>query len=109
MKKALVVCSVVLLLGATVAVNARQQRVADSAAASDWPRWRGPDGTGVARGATLPTTWDGSENIAWKAELRGLGVFADRRLGSSLRYLPDWPGRAATRHAPDAGARSWSR
>ncbi len=51
-----------------------QQRAAESAGASDWPQWRGPDGTGVARGETLPTTWDGSENIAWKAELRGLGV-----------------------------------
>ena len=75
MKKAAVVCCVALLLmGVAIAVGAAQQSVADSAGASDWPHWRGPDGTGVARGATLPSTWDGSHNIAWKAELRGLGV-----------------------------------
>ncbi len=74
MKKAAVVCFIVLLAGTSIGVNAGQQSGADSAAAGDWPQWRGLDSTGVARGATLPTTWDGNENIAWKAELRGLGV-----------------------------------
>jgi outer membrane protein assembly factor BamB len=75
MKKAAVSFVALLLMSVTIAVVvAAQQRVADPAAASDWPQWRGPDGTGVARDATLPSTWNGSENIAWKAELRGLGV-----------------------------------
>ncbi len=83
MKKAAVVCLVVLLsMGMTIAVGAApravtdavQQRAVDTANAGDWPHWRGPDGTGVARGATLPSTWNDTDNIAWKAELRGLGV-----------------------------------
>ena len=86
MKKAAIVCLVVLLLmGGSIAVgavprgvaDATQQRVVDAADAGDagnWPHWRGPDGTGVARGGALPTTWDHTDNIAWKAELRGLGV-----------------------------------
>jgi outer membrane protein assembly factor BamB len=40
----------------------------------DWPQWRGRDGTGVSRGTGLPTTWSETDNIAWKAPLRGLGV-----------------------------------
>ena len=40
----------------------------------DWPQWRGPDGRAIADGAELPTTWSATENVAWKAELRGLGV-----------------------------------
>ena len=41
---------------------------------TDWPQWRGPAGTGIAEGVTLPMTWSDEENIAWKAPLRGLGV-----------------------------------
>ncbi len=74
MKKAAVVCFVLLLMSPTLAGGIAQQRVADAASDDDWPHWRGGDGTGVARGATLPTTWDVSDNIAWKAPLRGLGV-----------------------------------
>lgn len=48
--------------------------LATSARADDWPAWRGPDGTGVADDAPLPTRWGPDENVAWKAPLRGLGV-----------------------------------
>ena len=75
MKKAAIVClAVTLLMPVTIAVGVAQQGVADSIGGSEWPQWRGLDGTGVARGVTLPETWDSRENIAWKAELRGLGV-----------------------------------
>ncbi|HJO05529.1 MAG TPA: PQQ-binding-like beta-propeller repeat protein [Acidobacteriota bacterium] len=43
-------------------------------AATDWPQWRGPAGTGVADGVALPTAWSEAENVAWKAPLPGLGV-----------------------------------
>ena len=41
-------------------------------AADDWPAWRGPDGTGVARGR-VPTTWSDEENVAWKVAVPGRG------------------------------------
>jgi outer membrane protein assembly factor BamB len=37
-----------------------------------WPRWRGPDETGVARG-DAPLQWSDNEHIAWKVEVPGRG------------------------------------
>lgn len=37
-----------------------------------WPKWRGPNETGVAKG-TAPTEWNDSKNIAWKANIPGRG------------------------------------
>jgi len=45
-----------------------------NAAKADWPQWRGPEGNGVAAGATPPTTWDESSNVKWKASLPGFGT-----------------------------------
>jgi outer membrane protein assembly factor BamB len=42
--------------------------------ADDWPSWRGPTASGVSSERDLPVRWSGSENIAWKAPLRGLGI-----------------------------------
>ena len=40
---------------------------------ADWPRFRGPDGNGVAKDATPPTTWSDAENVKWKTALPGPG------------------------------------
>jgi outer membrane protein assembly factor BamB len=39
-----------------------------------WPQFRGRDARGVADGAKLPDTWDGSKgtNVLWKARIPGL-------------------------------------
>jgi outer membrane protein assembly factor BamB len=42
--------------------------------AENWPNWRGPDSTGVSPEKALPTTWSDTENIAWKAKFRGVGI-----------------------------------
>jgi outer membrane protein assembly factor BamB len=42
------------------------------AAASNWPRFRGPNGTGCSEDRTIPVVW-ASEHILWKAELPGPG------------------------------------
>ncbi len=41
--------------------------------AADWPRFRGADGSGVARDATPPATWSDTENVKWKTALPGPG------------------------------------
>ena len=41
--------------------------------AADWPQWRGPNGTGVASEAA-PLEWGTDANVAWRAEIGGLGV-----------------------------------
>jgi outer membrane protein assembly factor BamB len=43
-----------------------------TAAAENWPRFRGPTGTGHHAGAPLPITW-GPENVLWRVELKGEG------------------------------------
>lgn len=45
------------------------------AAAESWPRFRGPDGRGVAGGENVPESWDvkSGRNVRWKAEIPGLG------------------------------------
>src|SRR5688572_18199640 len=45
-----------------------------SLSAENWPTWRGPDTGGVSPEANLPVKWTDTENIAWQAPLRGLGV-----------------------------------
>lgn len=41
-------------------------------AAENWPRFRGPQGTGHHAGAALPEQW-GPEQILWRTELKGEG------------------------------------
>jgi outer membrane protein assembly factor BamB len=43
-------------------------------AAEHWPHWRGPSASGVSAEAKLPARWSDTENVAWKAPLRGLGI-----------------------------------
>lgn len=39
--------------------------------AANWPRFRGPEGSGIAAGGEYPEKWDGAsgENIAWKTPI----------------------------------------
>ena len=43
-------------------------------AAGDWPQWRGPAGQGISSETNLPTKWNATQNIAWKASLSGAGA-----------------------------------
>ena len=40
---------------------------------ADWPQFRGPNADGHATGKNLPTTWNETTNVAWKAEIPGKG------------------------------------
>ncbi len=58
--------------------------VAMPVAAQNWPGFRGPNGSGVSRGA-LPTLWNAKDgtNVAWRTPIPGLGhssaiVWGDR-------------------------------
>jgi outer membrane protein assembly factor BamB len=51
--------------------------------AADWPRFRGPNGSGVSDSKGLPLEWSAESNIAWKTELPGPGssspvIFGDK-------------------------------
>jgi len=44
-----------------------------SVGGADWPQFRGPAGDGHAEAKNLPTTWNETTNVAWKAEIPGKG------------------------------------
>ena len=44
-----------------------------SAAAENWPQWRGPSGTGVTTETELPLKWSATENVSWKVPLPDRG------------------------------------
>ena len=69
--------------------------------AADWTNWRGPNASGVAPDAALPTTWSATENVAWKAPITGTGVstpivsgdhvYVTSQLGSGVRREGNHP------------------
>src|SRR5262245_16644469 len=40
--------------------------------ADNWPRFRGPNGTGAAADKDVPLKWSAKENVLWKTPLPGL-------------------------------------
>ena len=55
-----------------------------SAAAENWPAWRGPEGDGICREPNLPLHWGTNENVRWRVALPGPGnstpIVWDRRV-----------------------------
>jgi len=37
--------------------------------ASNWPQWRGPQGTGVSPERNVPLRWSTNENVRWRVPL----------------------------------------
>jgi len=47
--------------------------LASTAAAANWPAWRGPDGNGVCHEPELPVTFGPEKNVTWKSSLPATG------------------------------------
>jgi outer membrane protein assembly factor BamB len=60
--------------------------VAISAAAADYPQFRGPAGDGHALATSLPDTWNETTNVAWKSPIPGKG-WSSPSLHSGRLYL----------------------
>ncbi len=41
--------------------------------AADWPRFRGPNGTGIAADTEVPVRWTASDGVLWKTAVPGIG------------------------------------
>ncbi len=67
-RRAILVPSLALL----TALPALLAAVAAPAPAADWPHWRGPERTGVARDAGVPLAWGPEKNVLWKVALPGV-------------------------------------
>jgi outer membrane protein assembly factor BamB len=87
-----------------------------SAYADNWPHWRGPTATGVSTETGLPERWSDTENVAWKASVRGLGisspvvwgdhVLVTSQIGRSARRAGNHPTLVQGGNPADAGERA---
>jgi outer membrane protein assembly factor BamB len=71
------------LLPAGAATDPSAAKIAEGAAAYQWPQWRGPLATGVAPHAEPPIEWSETRNVRWKVSLPGKGhstpaIWSDR-------------------------------
>lgn len=62
-------------------------RAAQGGTSAHWPRWRGPDATGVARDANPPVEWSESKNVRWKVPIPGRGASSPVVWGESIFVL----------------------
>ena len=46
---------------------------ASAAGDTNWPQWRGPDGSGISTERNLPEEWGETKNVRWKTPLPGKG------------------------------------
>jgi len=67
--------------------------------AENWPNWRGPASTGVSKESGLPVRWSDSENIAWKAPIKGLGISSPVVWGDSV-FVTSQVGSGVARSGP---------
>ena len=63
---------IVSLLSLLWALNAACAAVSPCFA-ENWPGFRGPTGQGISREQNLPLTWSLHENLAWRADIPGIG------------------------------------
>ena len=66
---------------------------------ADWPQWRGPQGTGISAERDLPVTWSATENVAWRADLGGVGVSSPIVVGN-LVVVTSQAGKSPSRQGP---------
>jgi outer membrane protein assembly factor BamB len=72
---------------------------------ADWPRWRGPYETGMARG-DAPTTWSDTKNIKWKVSVPGRGHSSPVLWGDQIFITTAIPIGAASEVGQPASAAS---
>ncbi len=74
--------------------------VFSTAEASDWSRFRGPNGSGVSPDeAPTPTTWTDTENVKWSIELPGPGSSCPIVVGDKV-FVTCWSGYGLNRDEP---------
>src|SRR5688572_17467549 len=89
-------CSLLVLLFASYQSN-------ETFAQTNWPQWRGIDGSGISSESGLPTEWSESKNIRWKSPIPGRGhsspiVWGTRVFLTTSIEGPIVPGAEAVRH-----------
>jgi outer membrane protein assembly factor BamB len=67
--------------------------------ADNWPNWRGPSASGVSGETGLPARWSNTENVAWKAPVRGLGISSPIVWGDRI-FVTSQVGRGVVQPGP---------
>jgi len=76
-----------LLPALTLALLLMPGRASAAASSSDWPAWRGPTADGhAAAGQKVPVKWSETENMIWRAPIRGRGHSSPTVVGNRI-YL----------------------
>ena len=76
------------------------QSILTKSLCADWPRFRGPNGSGVAVGGeSIPVRWSKTENLAWKVPLPGPGASSPIIVGRAA-YVTCYSGYGLDRKKP---------
>ena len=67
--KLLPLISIVLLTSTTFAQQTKKTSEPSAVTTNEWLRFRGPNGSGVADGATLPAEFGAKKNLVWKTSV----------------------------------------
>src|SRR3954471_22627935 len=70
--------------------------MASSAAAQEWTRFRGPNGTGESEATTIPASWT-DKDLNWRIELPGIGHSSPVLWGGKI-FLLSADAKTATRY-----------
>jgi outer membrane protein assembly factor BamB len=85
--------------------------LSEPAAAQEWTRFRGPNGSGVSEATTVPTSWD-EQDIRWQVDLAGVGHSSPVLWGRRL-FVTSGDEKTGTRRATcldaDDGEQLWMR
>ena len=94
---------------AMILLSAALVDLASTAHAQEWPRFRGPNGTGESEIATIPPTWT-DDDYNWTVDLPGIGHSCPILWGNRL-FILSADQQTATRHAlcydADTGEKLW--
>jgi outer membrane protein assembly factor BamB len=75
--------------------------IASIAAEENWPRWRGSDGSGVAKDGAFVDEWSADKNVAWKVPVEGKGHSSPVIWGNHLFITTSVRGGPSGHKAPD--------
>jgi outer membrane protein assembly factor BamB len=89
------------VLPTALAVVTLSYRAPAAAEDENWPRWRGPDGRGVAAGDGYKDEWGPGKNIAWKVPVEGRGHSSPVIWGNHLFVTTSIRGGPSGHKAPD--------
>ena len=89
-----------LALRCGLAIGLASSLLTSTAAATDWARFRGPNGDGVSPDSqTLPSEWSETKNLAWKTQMPGPGLSSPIVVGDAL-FVTCWSGYGVSREEP---------